>query len=1145
MMWCSFFFLFMATGQAQLFANFKQDEEKIKVNFENATVEEVFTEIENRTDFRFSFDRAILDPSVRITYKGKTQVTKLLRIVSRDARLEFRRINDNIHVRKPTVVPVTRPPVSETLLERTISGTITDETGQGLPGASVYLEGTTSGTVTDVEGKYTLNVPDQGGVLIISFVGYQSERIVIGSQNVIDVSLTPDIQALTEVVVIGYGTREKKDVTGAIATVDQEAIDKTQGLTAELAMQGRMAGVFVSNPGGDPTSRPDIRIRGVGSFNNNDPLYVIDGVPITEFGATNLTATISEDRARDIRGPVNIMNLINPNDIESISVLKDAAASAIYGSRAANGVILITTKGGNAGKPKLEFNASFGFKSIPDTYDVLDTRGYVDLVQDIYSNAGATDQLDPRFVDSDPLFLGNSPTYDWQDAISVDNAYTQRYGMNITGGNDYSTYYAGVGYSYDEGTLIFNETERISLTLNSDHKINNWLKIGQTARLAYLDVFDQPNGADFDNVIRTPPWQPITLANGSFAPIRDPDADSLLYGPGTRTNYLGVSDQQDWTYEYWRFLGSGYIEIEPIKDLKVRGAMSFDWNLNVRQQFIDFDRRFFREGGATANDRDRFEQRDSQNRNLLKEITVSYNRSIGVHSFDALFNASQQTFLAEGIAALDSDLPNADREEFRFVRPGAGDSRGVNGWREEGALIGYVGRLSYNYDSKYYLDVALRRDGSSNFNEGYQWGTFPSVSGAWRLYAENFMGNISFVNDLKLRGGWGQLGNQNVTPFSYVATVDQRPVYGLGNGNGSEGILYGASYVNFPTENLGWETTTTTSLALDGVLFNNLLDFSIEYYSRVTDDIIQQADLPLNTGAVTTVPFNIGKMENRGIELTLNASKSFGDFQVNVGGNLTTVRNRVLEIYEGVALNSDFNQNDNLIRVRTEVDQPFEYIYGFRTDGIYQNEDEVDADNEQYREDRDIAAGDIRFMNVNTSNPDGTISSGADSLLNEADRVFLGKTIPGYYYGFNIGMNYKKFDLSIFFRGVGDVQRINEIRRVGEAMDNESNQLSSVNNRWTPENRSNSMPRAVLGDPADNARISDRWVEDAGFLRLQNIQLGYTFPPALLDKASISSLRVFAGVDNLFVITDYSGVDPEDDNNPPARTILFGLNVSF
>ena len=396
----------MATGQAQLFANFKQDEEKIKVNFENATVEEVFTEIENRTDFRFSFDRAILDPSVRITYKGKTQVTKLLRIVSRDARLEFRRINDNIHVRKPTVVPVTRSPVSETLLERTISGTITDETGQGLPGASVYLEGTTSGTVTDVEGKYTLNVPDQGGVLIISFVGYQSERIVIGSQNVIDVSLTPDIQALTEVVVIGYGTREKKDVTGAIATVDQEAIDKTQGLTAELAMQGRMAGVFVSNPGGDPTSRPDIRIRGVGSFNNNDPLYVIDGVPITEFGATNLTATISEDRARDIRGPVNIMNLINPNDIESISVLKDAAASAIYGSRAANGVILITTKGGNAGKPKLEFNASFGFKSIPDTYDVLDTRGYVDLVQDIYSNAGATDQLDPRFVDSDPLFPG-------------------------------------------------------------------------------------------------------------------------------------------------------------------------------------------------------------------------------------------------------------------------------------------------------------------------------------------------------------------------------------------------------------------------------------------------------------------------------------------------------------------------------------------------------------------------------------------------------------------------------------------------------------------------------------------------------------------------------------------------------------------
>ncbi len=1137
----SIFFLCFMVGQTSLLANFRQNEVKIKVDFENATVEEVFNEIESKTDFTFSFDREILDPSVRITFRGKTQVTKLLKIVSRDARLEFRRINQNIHVRKPSVPAPEITDPEEIVMDRTISGTVTDENNEPLPGASVYLEGTTLGTVTDVNGNYSVSVPDQGGVLIVSFVGYTSERIVIGAQNVINVTLTPDIQALTEVVVIGYGTREKKDVVGAISTIGTEDIQQAIGLTPEMAMQGRMSGVFVSNPGGDPTERPEIRIRGIGSFNNNDPLYVIDGVPVTEFGSVPVSG-VDADRAQDIRGNINIMNLINPADIESISVLKDASAAAIYGARAANGVILITTKSGQAGKPKINFNAQYGVKNVTETYDVLNTQQYTALLQEAYTNAGISLSTNPTIDPTSPLFLGNSDTYDWQEEILNDNAVSQNYGVNVSGGNDYSNYYVGLSYSQEEAALKFNDTERYTVTLNSDHKVTPWLKVGQTARLAYMDVLENRSGGEFNDLARVPAWQPVYLPNGEPAPILDrvDDGsggleDSLFYGPLTGRNTFGVAQQQRFSTEFWRFLGSAYVEIEPIENLKIRGGVSYDWNLNQRYQYIDFDRRFYRTGG-TNRVGDAFSQRDSRNTNLLKEITLNYNRSFGDHNVDILLNASNQISLATGFAVETDDIPFSDEEEFIFVADGAGES---TGWREETGLVGYVGRISYSYQDRYYLDVAVRRDASSNFAEDFRWGTFPSISGAWRLSSESFMSDITFINDLKLRGGWGQLGNQNVTPFSYLAIINANPRYSTGSGNGdSRGVLNPGAFVgNFPIENLTWETTTTTSIGLEGVVLNGMLQFEVEYYNRKTSDILQNVELPLVTGADGEVPFNIGEMSNQGIELNLNASRSFGDWTVNVGGNLTTVKNEVLKRYEGVAA-TDGSE-------RIEEGQSFRYIYGYKTDGIYQTPGEVEEDNGQYRDPLNIAPGDVRFLNINTSSPDGGILPGPDSLLNEADRTFLGKTIPGYYYGFNFGVNYRNFDLTLFFRGVGDVQRVNNIREVVESMSTEHNQLATTLNRWTPENPSNTMPRAVLRDPAGNNRISDRWVEDAGFLRLQTVRLGYNLPNSLTGKIGASSFRVFAGFDNLFVISDYSGVDPENDQNPPPRTFLVGLTASF
>ncbi|MBV6647286.1 MAG: SusC/RagA family TonB-linked outer membrane protein, partial [Cyclobacteriaceae bacterium] len=637
-----------------------QNDRKIKYNLENATLEEAFQDIENKTQLRFSFDDQVIDKNVRITFKGKADLEEVLKVISRDAELQFKRINENVHVKKRYVVPKTSGSSTKRVQGSTVSGKVTDESGAGLPGATVKVQGTSTGTITDLDGNFSI-VVEPDAVLEVSFIGYVTKTIVVGGRSTVDVGMDLDIQALSEVVVIGYGTRDERDVVGAISSISTDEIAQSMAaLTPEMAMQGRMAGVFVSNPGGDPTARPEIRIRGVGSFNNNDPLYVIDGVPVVEFGSIPV-AGVDQARAEDIRGSVNIMNMINPADIESISVLKDATAAAIYGSRAANGVILITTKNGQAGKPKVTFSAQYGVKNVTDTYDVLNTPQYTSYLTDAYNNSN---QTLPFYLDpSDAGYLGNSQSDDWQDALINDNAVSENYSVNVSGGNDFSTYYIGVAYANEEASLKFNETERYTVTLNSDHQVTPWLKVGQTARLAYMDVLQNRSNGTFEDLTRIPAWQPVYDANGDPARIleRVDDgsggiADSLFYGLVTARNPIGVNETQRFGTEFWRFLGSAYVEVEPIKDLKIRGGVSYDWNLNQRTQFIGFDRRFFRTGGNPSAGSD-FSQRDSRTTNLLKDITISYNKAFGDHRLDVVLNASEQSTLASGVSAEYFEIP--------------------------------------------------------------------------------------------------------------------------------------------------------------------------------------------------------------------------------------------------------------------------------------------------------------------------------------------------------------------------------------------------------------------------------------------------------------------------------------------------------
>ena len=1028
--------------------------------------------------------------------------------------------------------------------QQTISGKVNDAEGNPLQNASVLEKGTSNGVLTNLEGAFSIEVPN-GAIIEIRYSGFQPQEIVANGQRNLIVNMVSN--TLNEVVVIGYGSRDKGDLTGAISSINSEEIAKSDFITPELAMQGRMAGVFVGTPSGDPNARPEVRIRGIGTIGVNEPLYVIDGIPVTEFGSGSVYST-SQAAANDLRGTLNIFNLINPNDIESISVLKDASAAAIYGVRASNGVVLITTKRGKVGKPVINFKASVGVGNVPETFEVLGTSEYTALHQEMYQNNPVElPNLPAVFNPDTSAFLGNSPTYDWQDAIVNDNARYEDYAMNITGGNQNSTYAFSAGYSYAEGSLRFNNTERYTLGINSDHKINDWLTVGETFRFAYIDAVDQRNLGDL-GLFGVAPWQPFLDPNGpgGFAPSRILDEnfgviDAAPYGPETNNNIFGIERFTDRDWTQLRNLGSVYAEIEPVRGLRFKGTVSGDWFYTRRNTWNDVDFLNFRDGNASEGNT--YGERHNRNFNITREFSINYNNSFGDHNIDLLANGMWQDYGAEIISASRINV-FSDNPDLRGIPEGDRDQTAAGTFREEYALQGYLGRLSYSFKNKYYLDATVRRDGTSRFSPEYRWGTFPSVSGAWRITEERFMENVGFINDLKVRGGWGQLGNQETRPYAFLSLLNLNPRFPLGQGpQGSN--FEGAFLPNFPVEDLSWETTTTVNVGFDAVLFNNTTTLTVEWYDRETDGILQAVALPLVVGNTIDPVFNIARVRNRGFEFAAGFNQKYGDLNFSVNANLTTVDNEVLELANGDPLGGNFN--------RIEEGRPLNYLWGYQSEGIFQTQEEVNAytstTTDQLSDDTRRAAGDMYFADLfgNPTDEGEFRSEGADGQVNTLDQTFLGNTIPGYFYGFNFGLDWKGIDVSVFFQGVGDVQKVNFDRWRGESMSSQGvNQWTTTRNRWTPSNPSTTMPRAMAADPTGNTRFSDRWVEDAGFMRLKNFQLGYTLPENLRRVlGNAQNIRIYVSGTNTLLFTDWTGIDPENDSVPPPRIFTVGANLTF
>ena len=1153
------FVLFANEGNAQIKS---VKETRIDLNIKGLSLDETFEEIEKQTGYTFSYDAELISSAqntsdLLIDYKKKNvTVEKFLLHLSKESKLQFKQVNEVINVKQIQKNDLSAS-IEVEMEDISISGVVNDEDGNPLPGATILVKGSSEGTVTDIDGRYSLNVPDGTEYLTFSFVGYESQEVQINGRTVIDVSLSVDLQNLDEVVVVGYGQKSRKLMTESISTINSEKIKELPVASFDQALQGRMSGVQITNLDGTPGSPTSIRIRGVGTIANAQPLFVIDGIPVgTGTGGVNGTS-------------VNPLSTINPSDIESISVLKDASAAAVYGVRAANGVVLVTTKRGRQGKPTISFDAYYGIQQLPELYNMNNTDQYIEISQEAFDNYNSEYGYsvgDPEFRALHPDLQAGSRYRDintpWVDDITKD-APSQNYNLSVSGGTDKLNYHISTAYLSQEAVVDRWDLERYSFRANSDYQVNDRIKFGQTFNISNRIIERGMSGGGdgylLSNAASMPPFFEIYENEfNTFPENRYGYSGNFNVANMTIQNANGVNQIVDNLSNDVRILGGLNAEVMIIKGLTFKSAASID---------LSFSRSESWSPGYTGQelgiDRSQNNYNDSRGTGSTQVYTntLNYQNTFGKHSVSALAGIEAQIIKGSSLSARNTDFISTDPDFYRILKNGSGTPE-VFGGANEQAFLGYVGRLSYNYDEKYLLTATIRRDGTSTFSpvDNRQWGTFPSLSAAWRVDQEDFFGK-GIIQQLKVRGSWGQLGNSfiaAVPPYAHVVRVSTTPDYGL---NGSNTVQAPAP-INFVNETVTWETVETIDGGVDVSLLNNKLRFLGTYYYRTTKDFLVSLDIPATSGFTGTAD-NFGEIVNKGFEFEVDYSDKFGDLFFGVSGNLTTVDNELISISEGV---TEYASGD----YRTAVGYPIGYFYGYQTAGLYQTQTEVDnaLDDSNVTNQGLRGPGDVIFVDnngpadPNTAQPGQLFSGEPDGEITPEDRTYLGKTIPDFYYGLNFDLNYKNFDFSILFQGVGGIQLYNQFRRQRETITGESrNLMSSVLSRWTGEGTSNDMPRAIQTDPNQNNRFSDRWIEDADFFRLKNIQLGYTLPESVRDVIGIVSGRIYVAATNLLTITQYSGPDPEvatpnsnrdqlesgtdEGTIPQTRNYRVGIQIQF
>ena len=962
---------------------------------------------------------------------------------------------------------------------QTVSGVVTDQTtGEGIPGVNILIKNTTSGTISDANGNYTLEAPTDA-VLVFSFVGYQTTEVNVAGRQTINLPLAADLTELEQVVVVGYGTQRKVDLTGAVGSITSEQIATKPILSPDQALGGQVAGVNIINRAGDPAAPISVRIRGVGTIGNNKPLWVIDGVPIVE--TTNITVnTSSTTDSNPLAG-------INPNDIESIDVLKDASAAAIYGARAANGVIIVTTKRGKQGRATVRYDGYIGSAEARKQLDVLNKDQYIDIQGELGRDLSQFRSL---------------PEVDWQDQV-FRTAALQNHNISVSGGTENTNFLISGAYQSNEGVERGQDFERYSVKANSDIKAGKRFKFGESILISYTNRLTQSEGvgdccAAAFNASQNAPYFQVFDPNGPFGYNQE---NPTTRGDGFGENYVFRTDTRvnKTTIENTKILGNIYGEFEIIEGLKFRMSGGIDYNAgdaNILQSEVSFTGLDVRQSLGI----------NSRPTELTTNWTntLTYIRSFGNHDFTFLVGYEETNFEFDKVRIQGRNL-------FNTNFPATGTAVAAANEGDIWALKGLLGRINYAYGNKYLATVNIRRDATSRFAESNRDDVFPSISAGWRISEENFFPSQNWIDDLKIRGGWGQAGNQFTgVNFAFLSALQSTIFYIVGDG---QVVSRGPAPVNFANEALKWETSTQWGFGIDAILFDGKVDFTFDYYNKTSEDVLIGLPLPYVSGYFLPADANVGEIRNTGIELSASYRNSIGDFTYGISGNFTTVNNEVLDLGDVTGIVTGIGGGQTH---RTIVGESIGHFYGYRTNGLYQTPEEVNNAVPDVFSSA-LEPGDIRFVDVN-----------GDGVVDADDRTILGSPIPGFFYGLNFELGYKGFDLGIFLQGIGDRQVYNQGRSELERLSGNQNFAATTLNRWTGPGTSNSMPRLTESDPNGNNRYSDRWIEDANFTRIKNLVLGYTVPASLLEKIDfISNIRAYFGVQNLATFTDYSGFDPE------------------
>lgn len=991
-------------------------------------------------------------------------------------------------------------------LEKSITGKVSDEKGEGLPGVNVVLKGTQVGTSTDVEGHFTISVPDQQATLIFSFVGYVSQEIVLGNQSILNIALEADDKALEEVVVIGYGTQKKVNLTGAITVADPKKLENRPITTSSQALQG-LNGVYVNQNTGQPgNDQASIRIRGVGTLNNNDPLVLVDGVsyPLLD---------------------------INPNEIESISVLKDAASTAVYGSRAANGVILIKTKAGRRGEGyKVSYNNYFGIEKVgtlPDVeWDPINFMKYKNIA--LQNEGKAREYTDAEIAEYEQGMANDPNGYLYPRTnpykIALKDGFIHEHNVTVSGGGDKHNLAFTMGALNHNGILKYDKSKasKYSMGINGKVDITKFLTIGGKIS-GIFRKYDEPemttNSYWEQAVFRTVPIYPTQIADGRYG-------NTWLRSTGLNNwaNSLARLKEGSRDYVRTRFLTNVFADLKLPKNITYR--------VNLAANMYDYTQHVFRPYLENINPKTLTPVISYNNamgyRRFEKEInltgfhTVDWNTQIAnKHNVSVLLGNSVETFnweffTAQKEGAMDNQL--SDMDVF-LTNPL------VTGNSTQSALLSYFGRINYNFDDKYLLEANFRYDGSSRFAKDHRWGLFPSFSAGWRIDREEFMKNVSWISSLKPRFSWGKIGNQEIALWSYINAVSLNQNYSFGS---TESL--GAATIAAADPSLSWETTTMTNLGIDFGMFKGKLNTTIELYNKNTDGILRPVNYSSQVGDLTGPTTNVGSMNNKGVELIVNYDNNIGDLSYEIGGSLAYNRNRVTNL-NGQEIISG--------RYITAKGNPVQSYYIYEAEGIFQSQEEID--NHAFQN----AATKVGFLKYKDQN--------GDNKIDAKDRKIFHGAVPEYTYAFNLGANYKGFQLSAFFQGVGKVFTYPQSNVSYPYYNGAGVTKEWITDSWTPENPDARFP--ILTTSTGNTlnfENSTFWLQNASYLRLKNLQFTYTLPSAAVQKIGVRDLKFFVNGQNILTFTKMKNWDPEknltQDNifsYPQVRTFSAGMNLTF